>query len=54
MAFVEAILENSKESLQLKSGYTAESALREILTDWYNIDYVVRMDNDNIPRYVTR
>ena len=48
MAFVEAILENSKESLQLKSGYTAESALREILTDWYNIDYVVRMDNDNI------
>lgn len=47
-AFVEAILKNSKESLQLKSGYTAESALREILTDWYNIDYVVRMDNDNI------
>lgn len=48
VAFVEAILENSKESLQLKNGYTIESALREILTDWYNIDYIVRMDNDNI------
>lgn len=47
-AFTEAILNNSKESLQLKSGYTVESALREILSDWYNIDYVVRMDNDNI------
>lgn len=48
VAFIEAILNNSKESLQLKSGYTVESALREILSDWYNIDYVVRMDNDDI------
>lgn len=48
ISLIEAILKNSKESLQLKSGYNAESALREILTDWYNIDYVVRMDNDNI------
>lgn len=47
-AFIEAILDNSKDSLQLKSGCTVESALREILSDWYNIDYVVRMDNDNI------
>ncbi len=47
-AFIEAILNNSRESLQLKSGYTVESALREILSDWYNIDYVVKMDNDNI------
>ncbi|WP_373131767.1 TrlF family AAA-like ATPase [Clostridium sp. M62/1] len=47
-AFIEAILANSKDSLQLKGGYTVESALREILSDWYNIDYVVRMDNDNI------
>lgn len=46
--FIEAILNNSRESLQLKNGYTVESALREILSDWYNIDYVVRMDNDNI------
>lgn len=47
-AIIEAILDNSKNSLQLKSGYTVESALREILSDWYNIDYIVRMDNDDI------
>ena len=47
-AFIESILNNSKESLQLKGGYSLESALREILTDWYNIDYIVRMNNDNI------
>lgn len=47
-ALIEAILNNSKDSLQLKSGCTIESALREILSDWYNIDYVVRMDNDDI------
>lgn len=47
-ALIEAILNNSKDSLQLKSGCTVESALREILSDWYNIDYVVRMDNDDI------
>lgn len=45
---IEAILDNSKDSLQLKSGCTVESALREILSDWYNLDYVVRMDNDDI------
>lgn len=48
VALIESLLSNSIESLQLKSGYSIESALREILTDWYNIDYVVKMDNDNI------
>lgn len=47
-ALIESILANSNESLKLKSGHNVESALREILTDWYNIDYVVKMDNDNI------
>ncbi len=47
-ALIESIIANSNESLKLKSGHNAESALREILTDWYNIDYVVKMDNDNI------
>lgn len=47
-AFIKAILGTSQESLQLKSSYSVESALREILTDWYNIDYVVRMGNDDI------
>lgn len=48
VAFIESLLVNSNESLQLKSSYSTESALREILTDWYNIDYVVKMDNDSI------
>ena len=47
-ALIEAILTNSKDTLQLKGGCTVESALREILSDWYNVDYVVRMDNDDI------
>lgn len=47
-AFIESLLSNSIESLQLKSSYGIESALREILTDWYNVDYIVKMDNDNI------
>ena len=34
--------------LQLKTTYSIESGLRELLTDWYNIDYVVEMDNDKI------
>ena len=40
-AFIEAILTNSKDTLQLKGGFTVESALRELLSDWYNVDYVV-------------
>lgn len=47
-AFIESLLSNSFESLQLKTSYGIESALREILTDWYNVDYIVKMDNDNI------
>lgn len=48
IVFIKAILSKSPDSLQLKNDYNNESALREILTDWYNLDYVVRMDNDNI------
>lgn len=47
-AFIESLLINSSTSLQIKSNYNIESALREILTDWYNVDYVIKMDNDNI------
>ena len=46
--FIEAILVNSKETLQLKNGCTVESVLRDFLSDWYNVDYIVRMDNDDI------
>ncbi len=47
-AFIESLLCNSIESLQLKTSYSIEAALREILSDWYNVDYIVKMDNDNI------
>lgn len=46
--FIEAIVTNSSETLQLKGSYNPESALREIFTDWNNIDYVVKMDEDTI------
>ena len=47
---IEAIFSASENSLQLKSQYSnnRESALREILTDWYNIHYTVNMDGDKI------
>ena len=47
-SLIKSILVNSNESLQLKNNYNLESGLREILTDWYNIDYVVKMDGDSI------
>ncbi len=47
-ALIESLLTNSVETLQFKSSYTVESGLRELLTDWYNIDYAVKMDNDKI------
>lgn len=34
--------------LVLKKGYTQETALREVLDNWYNIVYRVRMDDDLI------
>lgn len=34
--------------LEIKSGHTIESVLRDINDDWYNIKYKVVMDNDNI------
>ena len=47
-ALIESLLQNSSESLQLRTTYSIESGLRELLTDWYNIDYAVEMDNDKI------
>lgn len=45
---IESVLTNSIETLSLKRDYNAESALRELLDDWYNIDYIVKMDGDSI------
>ena len=47
-ALIESLLKNTSSSLQFKNSYNIESGLREILTDWYNIDYSVKMDNDSI------
>jgi len=35
-------------TLEIKTGHTVESVLRDINDDWYNIKYKVVMDNDNI------
>lgn len=45
---LETIVANSTETVQLKTGHTPESALRDIFSDWYNVDYLVTMDGDSI------
>lgn len=47
-SLIEDIVTNSPNTLQLKAGYSPETALRELITDWYNINYVVKMDRDCI------
>lgn len=36
------------KQLQTKSGYSNETALREIFDNWYSIKYNIKMDNDTI------
>lgn len=36
------------ELMTLKAGGNTENTLRSILTDWYNIKYVVKMGNDSV------
>jgi hypothetical protein len=43
-----SIQENNLTSLELKSQYSFENVLRGLLSNWYNINYVVTMDNDNL------
>ena len=38
----------SGELTTLKAGDNVENTLRSILTDWYNIKYVVKMGNDSV------
>lgn len=45
---IEALIKNNPETLQLKNAYSIESGLRELLTDWYTVHYIVEMDNDKI------
>ncbi len=43
-----SIMKSDASSLELKAGINLESALREIFSDWYNINYIVRMEDDLI------
>lgn len=45
---IESLITNTSETLQFKTAYSIESGLRELLTDWYNVNYVVEMDKDKI------
>lgn len=45
---IESILGKNEESLPLKSSTNIVSALTEIFSDWFYIDYKVAMDNDEI------
>ena len=47
-AMIESLLGNSSTTLQFKNTFSIESGLRELLTDWFNIDYAVKMDKDKI------
>ena len=42
------VTETLSEGYQLKKEFTKESALREILGNWYNVIYRVKMDDDTI------
>ena len=47
-SFVEAVISESKNSIQLKRGNSVNSALSAFLDNWYNLNYVVKMDNDKL------
>ena len=47
-AMIESLLVNSGTTLQFKNTFSIESGLRELLTDWFNIDYAVKMDKDKL------
>jgi len=45
---VSSLLSSSQQSLNLKSDYSIEAGLREVFVNWYNINYIVKLDNDDI------
>jgi hypothetical protein len=47
---ITSIQKNNSTSLELKSQYSFENILRELLSNWYNINYVVTMDNDDFEK----
>lgn len=51
-AFLEAlyvsIKQNNSKSLELVKSVNLEGMLRDVFSDWYNIDYVVKIDGDTM------
>ena len=45
---INSIISSSQESLALKGGRDIESGLRDIFINWYNINYIVKLDGDDI------
>lgn len=43
-----SIMKSDASSLELKADVTLESALRELFSNWYNINYIVKMEDDLI------
>ena len=49
--FLSNLIKNTlNETFVLKSEYTPESALREMLENWYNTNYKIKMDEDTIDK----
>ena len=47
---VESIQSQDSNSLNLKGQYTVKDALSEIFSNWYNMNYIVKMDNDDFEK----
>lgn len=47
-SLIEVIISNSFTTLKLKGSYSPESALRELFSDWNNVNHIVKMDGDCI------
>ena len=43
-----SIVSEDANTLELKQGYSVEEAFRQIFKNWYNINYIVTMDDDII------
>ena len=49
-ALVDSLVSNTSESIEIKAQYNMSVFLGEVFSDWYNVNYVVTMDNDNFAR----
>lgn len=49
-SFVISLMSNSADSIEIKSQHNMSVFLSEVFSDWYNVNYIVKMDNDNFER----